>query len=100
MTAGQRYGTVATALHWAMAAALLANLGLGWWMHEALEATASRAGAVAGFQVHKSLGLTLLVLAVARLLLRLAHRAPPLPATMPQWQRLSARSVHAAVFAL
>ena len=37
MTAPERYGAVAVVLHWTIAAAILANLGLGWWMHRAID---------------------------------------------------------------
>jgi cytochrome b561/polyisoprenoid-binding protein YceI len=100
MTAAERYGAVAVVLHWTIAAAVLANLGLGWWMHRAIDAAAMQARAIDAFQVHKSLGLTVLALSVLRLLWRLAHRAPPLPAAMPGWQRASARLVQLALYAL
>ena len=100
MTAPERYGAVAVVLHWTIAAAILANLGLGWWMHRAIDVAATQARAVDAFQVHKSLGLTVLVLSVLRLAWRLAHRPPPLPDTMPGWQRRSARAVQWALYAL
>ena len=100
MTAPERYGAVAVVLHWTIAAAILANLGLGWWMHHAIDVAATQARAVDAFQVHKSLGLTVLVLSVLRLAWRLTHRAPPLPVTMPGWQRASARLVQWALYAL
>jgi len=100
MTPAERYGAVAVALHWTIAAAILANLGLGWWMHHAIDVAATQARAVDAFQVHKSLGLTVLVLSVLRLAWRLAHRPPPLPAAMPGWQRASARPVQWALYGL
>lgn len=100
MTAGARYTAVAVALHWAIAAAILANLLLGWWMTEAIEDPASQAGAIAGYQLHKSIGLSILVLSVLRLLWRLTHKAPPLPGDMPDWQRWAARTVQGALYAL
>ncbi len=100
MTAPERYGAVATVLHWTIAAAILTNLGLGWWMHRAIDVAATQARAIDAFQVHKSLGLTVLALSVLRLLWRLVHRAPPLPAAMPGWQRASARLVQWALYAL
>jgi cytochrome b561/polyisoprenoid-binding protein YceI len=100
MTAAERYGAVAVVLHWTIAAGILANLGLGWWMHHAIDVAATQARAIDAFQVHKSLGLTVLALSVLRLAWRLAHRAPPLPAALPGWQRASARLVQWALYAL
>ncbi|MGH8441738.1 MAG: cytochrome b/b6 domain-containing protein [Nevskiaceae bacterium] len=97
---GARYNAVAIVLHWAIAAAILVNLGLGWWMHRATDQAESAARAIAGFQVHKSLGLTVLVLTVVRLLWRLVHPAPPLPAAMPAWQQWAARLVQWGLYAL
>lgn len=95
-----RYSAVAIVLHWAIAAAIIANLALGWWMHGAIEAPATQARAVVAFQLHKSLGLSVLGLSVLRLLWRLRHRAPPLPAGMPAWERLAARATHGTFYAL
>ena len=64
------YTAVAIVLHWAIAAAIIGNFILGLWMHEALEAEDSMATAIAGFQLHKSIGLTVLVLSVLRLIWR------------------------------
>lgn len=97
---GERYTAVAVALHWAIAAAILANLGLGWWMGEAIEDQATAAQAIAAFQLHKSLGLTVLALSLLRLAWRLAHRPPSLPEAMRPWERFAARSVHWAFYAL
>lgn len=95
-----RYSAVAIALHWAIAAAILGNLALGWWMHEAIEVEATQARAVAAFQLHKSIGLTVLLLTLLRLGWRLAHRPPPLPAAMRAWERFAARGTHAAFYLL
>lgn len=83
-----------------MAAAILCNLLLGWWMHDALKVDDTKALAITGFQLHKSLGLTVLALSLLRLLWRLTHRPPPMPATMPAWERFAARGVHAAFYGL
>ena len=76
----QRYIAVAIVLHWAIAAAILSNLIVGWWMKDAIHETAAQARAIAAFQLHKSIGLTILLLTALRLLWRLTHQPPPLPA--------------------
>jgi cytochrome b561/polyisoprenoid-binding protein YceI len=95
-----RHTAIAIVLHWAIAAAIVVNLGLGWWMHEAIEDADWAAQAIAAFQLHKSIGLTILVLSLARLGWRLVSTPPPLPAAMQAWERLAARSVHWAFYAL
>ena len=95
-----RYTTVAVALHWAIAAAIVLDLFVGWWMHEAIEDPRYAAPAIAAFQLHKSVGLTVLALSLLRLAWRLAHRPPALPAAMRAWERLAARAVHWAFYAL
>ena len=50
------------------------------------------------FNMHKSIGITLAVLIVVRVLWRFAHRAPPLPATMPKWERIAAKTNHVLLY--
>ena len=99
-TDSPRYTAVAIALHWAIAAAIICNLLLGWWMHDALKVADTKALAITGFQLHKSLGLTILALSLLRLIWRLTHRPPALPDTMPHWEQWAARGAHAAFYAL
>jgi len=64
-------------MHWILAIALFAQLALGWWM---LELPKSPPGLRAGwFNVHKSIGMTIGLLMLARLGWRLSHVAPALP---------------------
>jgi cytochrome b561 len=75
--------------HWVMAPLLLAMLLVGVGM----------VATVSGWRpvlvgIHKPLGLALLVLAILRLIMRLAGGAPELPATMPAWQKAVAKLSH------
>lgn len=94
------YTAVAIVLHWAIAAAIVANVLLGWWMHEAIEEPESAAAAIAGYQLHKSIGLTVLLLSLVRLGWRIANPPPPLPETMPAWEAFAAKATHWAFYAL
>jgi cytochrome b561 len=49
---------------------------------------------------HKWLGITILGLVALRLLWRLTHPAPPLPPTIPPWQRGAAHAVHVLLYGL
>ncbi len=99
-TARSRYSVVAIVLHWAIALAIALMIALGWWMGDALEDAATRAHAVAAIQLHKSVGLSILVLSLARLAWRLSHRAPPLPEHMPAWEKRVASATHWVFYAL
>ncbi len=96
----ERYTAVAIVLHWAIAAAIVGNLLLGWWMGDAIETAETQARAIAAIELHKSLGLTVLVLSLLRLAWRLIHRPPALPAAMPLWEQWSARAAHWAFYGL
>lgn len=88
------YDAVAIVLHWTIAFAILGNFALGWWMHHAIEVDETRTQAVNAYQLHKSIGLTVLLLSLLRLGWRLLHRPPPLPAGMPTWERFMAKITH------
>jgi cytochrome b561 len=64
------YGLVTRLLHWVMAAGIIGLFVLGWWMVELDYYSPYYTSAP---QVHKSLGMVLLVLLVARFLWRLAN---------------------------
>jgi cytochrome b561 len=95
MTPSRRYSAVAMVLHWIMAALILANLGVGWRM-VFLKGLAQ----FDLFQLHKSIGITVLILSLARLGWRLVNPPPPLPQGMRPLDRLAARAVHWAFYAV
>jgi len=90
-----RYSTVSLTLHWLTAALVVAQLLL-IWAHEATDGPASREF----INLHKSVGLSILVLTLARLIWRFANPAIPLPAGTPRWQRLAARGTHVLFYVL
>lgn len=98
--ANERYTSVAIVLHWAIAASILFMIPLGFTMHELAEDGVATQGLFEAYQLHKSIGLTVLVLTLVRLAWRLTHRPPPLPAGMPAWERLAARATHWAFYVL
>lgn len=89
-----RYGAIAQAFHWLIAALILVMLGLGYYMADLPLGTRK----LALYQTHKSIGVTIAVLAALRLLWRLLHPPPPLPATMKLWERRAARLVRALLY--
>ena len=96
----ERYTAVAVVLHWAIAAAILFMLPLGFWMHEQIEHGNPSEGVYRAFQLHKSVGLTILFLSLVRLGWRIANPPPALPAHMPAWERFAAKATHWAFYAI
>ena len=91
------YTRTAKILHWLIGIALLAQITLGLWM---ITIPKTPIGVRAGwFNVHKSIGLTIGALMLLRLGWRLRHGAPPLPASLPGWQRTAARASHFLLYA-
>ena len=90
-----RYSAVAIILHWMIAVLILTNLYLGLTFEDLRGMALFRT-----LQLHKSLGLTVLVLSLIRLGWRLTHRPPALPAEMPRWERLAAQAAHWGLYGL
>ncbi|PZP56030.1 MAG: hypothetical protein DI586_05065 [Micavibrio aeruginosavorus] len=88
---GDRYTKVAITLHWVIALMIIGQLGTGIIMGYNL---VDKSILFPMYQFHKSLGLSVLVLSVVRLLWRLGHKPPALPAHMPTWEKWGARLSH------
>ena len=93
-TPRDRYTRVAIALHWAIAALIVLNLGIGLSM--AGWPPPIRAVAL---MLHASSGLTVLALSVARIVWRLLNEPPPYPAGMKPWERHTAHLAHFLLYA-
>jgi cytochrome b561 len=85
-----RYSAVAIALHWLIAALILTNIGLAWTFQNTPQGLAW----FKLIQLHKSVGITVLLLSVARLGWRLVNPPPPEPAGLKPWERIASRTVH------
>ena len=95
--AGPRYTGVAILLHWLIAIAIVTIATLGLVM---VNVKLAPVWQFRLYQWHKSVGITILLLAVLRLLWRLSHRPPPLPADMPRIERQAAESTHVLLYGL
>lgn len=90
---GVRYSTVAIVLHWAIAAGVVFQLLLGFRMQD-FEGVAH-----AGFlQLHKSVGIAVLLLSVARLAWRRAKPPPAHGAELSPLERRLSGWVHAGFY--
>lgn len=90
-----RYTRFAVFLHWLIAAAVFGQFALGWGMQEITKQPPGPR--VTAFNLHKSIGLAIFALMAVRLLWRLRHPAPALPA-MPRWQALLAHATHVLLY--
>jgi cytochrome b561 len=91
-----RYGTVAIGLHWLIALGILALIVVGLTMTHMQLSPMTKFQL---YQLHKSIGITVLFAVVLRALWRLTHRPPPLPGTMPPLERGAAEGAHVALYA-
>ncbi len=96
MSAPLKYTRTAMLLHWATAGLLIGMFALGWTMVE-LPKGPARGEA---FALHKSLGMTVLLLTGWRLAWRVRHTPPLFPATVPVWQATLAHAVHVLFYLL
>ncbi|MEL6288725.1 MAG: cytochrome b/b6 domain-containing protein [Pseudomonadota bacterium] len=90
-----RYTGVAIALHWTMAALLIGMVVLGnimfdengreiFWL----------------YQLHKSIGITILILTIARIVWRLMNQPPAHCAELVGWERTASHATHMAFYGL
>jgi len=94
-TASARYSKVAIALHWAIAVLILSLIAVGFlmtqdWLPHRFTV----------FQWHKSFGIVVLLLSVLRLIWRLTHKPPVLPAGMKTWEIWAAKLTHIGFYVL
>lgn len=89
------FAPLARALHWLMAVMVIAMLFIGAGMvasvserHEWL------------LNMHKPLGIAILLLVIVRLIVRMTTRTPALPEDLPMWQALAAKLSHYLLYAL
>lgn len=91
-----RYGAVAQLFHWIIVALLVTQFALARQAH-LLPLGAAKVAVLAR---HKSVGITILVLALLRLAWRAFNPVPAVPETTQPWQRTAARASHFLLYAL
>jgi cytochrome b561 len=91
----RHFHPVQRVLHWFMAACILAMLFIGVGMVSTVTQTY-----LTLVSIHKPLGIAILILALARIALRLRYGAPSLPTDMPEPMKLAAQLSHYAFYAL
>jgi cytochrome b561 len=90
-----RYTYTAIILHWLIAVLIIVNVVLGvsaeWWPDDWVRPVVD---------VHKSIGITVLGLALLRILWRVSHKPPPLPREFPSWEKIAAHIAHFLLYLL
>ena len=94
-TTSTQFVLAARVLHWLIALLILTMLFIGVGM----VASVSERHAWL-ISIHKPLGITILILAIIRLIVRLRNPPPPLPADLPAIQKLAAHASHWLLYAL
>jgi cytochrome b561/polyisoprenoid-binding protein YceI len=85
------YNRYSRYIHWLMAFLILLMVFLGWRFDDKDTFLLNRAN------LHKSIGITILLLTFLRIGLRLAYKAPPEP-PMPKWQLWAAKALHVGFY--
>jgi cytochrome b561 len=119
MNGVSRYTKTAVILHWLIAIGIFAMFALGWFMTELpKEAPKQSAYDVFNwgiytwqmaepvsprtfyFNLHKSLGVTLLALILIRILWRISHKPPAYLSSLQAWERKLATGTHHLLYLL
>ncbi len=95
MTDAEKYTRTAVLLHWAIALFIVINvtlaIGSGYVPDSYVRPM---------IDLHKSIGITTLGLVILRVLWRLTHKPPVLPADYARWEVLAAHTAHYTLYAL
>jgi cytochrome b561 len=117
--AATRYTKTAKILHWLIAVAIFGMFALGWYMSELPKEgpkqmaydlfdwgiytwTLSEEASPRTFyfNLHKSIGITILALVIVRIFWRLTHKAPAMLASYKAWETKLASGVHRLLYVL
>ena len=90
-----RFTGIQRLLHWLMAICIIAMFFIGVGMVSTITPKY-----LPLISIHKSLGATILILALIRLAVRYHYGAPPLPADLPEPIKLAAQLSHYALYGL
>ena len=119
MINNSKYTNVAIALHWLIGIAILFMFVLAWYMTElpkgapkstsfdifnlglmTWEVAKEESPRAFYFNLHKSIGLTILMLVVLRMYWRFTHRPPAFLSSMKSWEKRLATAIHHSFYLL
>jgi len=90
-----RYHRVAIILHWLIAGLILAIIPIGFLMGDAPDAVKLQI-----YQLHKTIGMSILFLSLVRLGWRLLNPPPALASTLKAWEKWASKFVHSLFYIL
>ena len=96
LNTNERWGAVAKFFHWTIVILIIVQFVLALTAHD-LPLGRQRFEVTA---LHKSMGITIFMLAVLRLLWRFMNKVPPLPGTLKPYERVLAHGTHFLLYAL
>jgi cytochrome b561 len=118
-TMNTRYTKVAVLLHWLIAIGILSQFLFGWFMEGlpkeapkqlsfdlfdwgiySWQLAAEASPRTFYFNLHKSIGVTLLALIIIRILWRITHKPPAILASYKVWERKLATAAHHLLYSL
>lgn len=117
--ASTRYTKTAVILHWLIAIGIFSMFALGWYMSElpkdapkqiaydlfdwgiyTWQLSEEASPRTFYFNLHKSIGVTLLALIIIRVLWRITHRPPAMLSSYKAWERKLATGTHHVLYLL
>ena len=92
-----KYSSIAITLHWLIALAVIFMLVWGRYMTDLPKGSFDRLEA---FQLHQSIGLTILILTIIRIIWRLRNPVPPQPEGLKPWEETLRKTTHIGFYVL
>ncbi len=93
----QRYSSTAIFIHWLMAVMIIGMIGLGIYMADLPKGSDERSWF---FALHKSIGLTLAILVIIRLVWKVVSKPPFLPDFIAPTQKKLATTTHHLLYVM
>lgn len=91
------YARFAVVMHWSIAILIMLNLSIGLYMDTFPHNSTNFNGILF---YHASIGSLIFMLTIPRLLWRMTHTPPALPASLPKWQASAAHVLHGVLYLL
>ena len=96
MNSPEKYSLSMRIMHWLMGAMILAAIAIGWFM-TGLDSEVSTYKYDL-YDAHKAFGALLLIMVIARFILRLVSPIPRLPKTVPSYEKGLSHATHWSIY--